>query len=167
MTTTTTTSVFQEIEAQLSAEWAGAASFLKAAEADVGAFLSKVASGAEIVITDIESIGQYVAGHLTVINSAISSLSSVAAVVAPNNATVAKAVADLSTAATDVAALSNSLTSGTTSGDPAVVTTAVSAIGAVQQLAQLASTAGNSLTALAAASPTATQAVSPVTPPAS
>jgi hypothetical protein len=158
------TNLFQQIEAQLSAEWSGAAAFFKTAETDVGAFLTKVAAGAEIVISDIESIGQYVAGHLTVIQAGIATIAGVAATVAPNNTEVQKAVADLSTAANDVATLSTSLSSGTTSGDPAVVATAVAAINAVKQLSQIAGTAGSVITTLAGNSPTATQTVTPGTP---
>ena len=168
MSTTTPTNVFQQIEASLSADWQNAASFINEAEAFFGTFLTKVAQGAEIVIADIESVGQYVAGHLTVINSGIAALGSVVSVVAPNNVTAQKVIDDLNTGAADVAALSNSLSSGSTAGDDQIVTSAVTAIGAVKQLAQLANNAGSLLTTLAANSPTATQTVTAApTPPVS
>jgi hypothetical protein len=156
--------VFAQIEATLSADWANAVTFFQQGETAVGAFLSKVAAGAEVVIADIEAVGQYVAAHLGLITTGISALSTVAATVAPNNVTVAKAIADLSTSANDVAALSTALSTGSSAGDPAAVTTAVTAINAVKQLSGLVSQAGTTLTTLTANAPNATQTVSPATP---
>ena len=156
----------QTLETQLSADWQSAANFLSEAEAFFGSFLTKVAAGAEILITDVEAVGQYVAGHLTAINSGIVVLGTAVNAIAPNNVTAQKVLADLNQGAADVAALSNSLASGTTSGDDQLVTSAVTAIGAVKQLAQLSNSAGNLLTTLTANSPTATAVVSTPTPPA-
>ena len=123
-----------------------------------------MAAGAEVLITDIEQVGQYVAGHLTQITAGISVLSGAVTAIAPGNATAAKVIADLNTSAQDVALLSNSLSSGSTAGDPTIVTQAVTAIGAVKQLAQIANNAGALITTLAASSPTATTTVSAPTP---
>jgi hypothetical protein len=139
-------------------------SFFEAAFQDVGAFLTKVSQGAEVAIEDIESIAAYVDAHLGVINASISTLAATATAVAPNNATVQKMITDLQTATNDVAAVSTSLSSGSTAGQPTAVTTAVSAIKAVQQLAGLAGQAGSAISDIVAASPTATQAVSQPTP---
>ena len=163
-TPTAAPSFIQTLETKLSAEWQGAAAFLTEAEQFFGSFLTKVAAGAEIVISDIEAVGQYVAGHLTSITAGISVLSTAVTAIAPNNATAAKVIADLTTSANDVALLSNSLSSGSTAGDPAIVTQAVTAIGAVKQLAQIASSAGSVITTLAANSPTATEAVTAASP---
>ena len=111
------------------------------------------------MIADIEAVGQYVAAHLGLITSGIATLSTLASAVAPNNASVAKAINDLSTGAQDVAALSNALSSGSSAGDSAVVTTAVTAINAAKQLSGLVAQAGTTLTTLTANSATATQTV--------
>lgn len=165
MTDATQPSLLQQIETTLSNDWQNAASFLSEAEAFFGSFLTKVAAGAEIVISDIEAVGQYVAGHLSVITAGIDTFGTAVSAIAPNNAMAAKVIDDLKTGASDVAALSNSLASGSTSGDPAIVTSAVTAIGAVKQLAQIANNAGSLLTTLAANSPTATQTVTAASPP--
>jgi hypothetical protein len=165
-TPVSTPSFIQNLEATLSADWQAAASFITEAEQFFGSFLTNVAAGAEVLITDIEAIGQYVAGHLTQITAVIDVFSTAAAAIAPGNAMAQKVIDDLNTGAQDVALLSNSLTSGSTTGDPTIVTQAVTAVGAVKQLAQLANAAGNMLTTLAANSPTATTAVSAPTPPA-
>ena len=163
--TPATPSFIQNLEATLSAEWQGTANFITEAEQFFGSFLTKVSAGAEILIADVESIGQYVAGHLTQITAVIGVFSTAAAAIAPGNAIAQKVIDDLNAGAQDVALLSNSLTSGSTAGDPTIVTQAVTAVGAVKQLAQLANAAGNMLTTLAANSPTATTAVSTPTPP--
>ena len=160
MSTTTTTPA----PSGFSAEWAKIVSFFTAAEGDIGSFLTDVATGAEIVIEDIESVGEYVAAHLGIITSTIATVGTLANTVAPNNVSVQKVMADLQTGANDVAALSNSLTSGASANDPAVVTTAVTAINAVKTLSGLASQAGATLSQLAGATPAATQSVSPPTP---
>jgi hypothetical protein len=157
-------SFIQNLETSLSSEWSSAAAFLTQAEQVFGSFLTKVAAGAEVLITDIEAVGQYVAGHLTQITAGISVLSGVVTAIAPNSTAAAKVIADLTTSANDVALLSNALTVGSAASDPTIVTQAVTAIGAVKQLAQIAGNAGSVLTNIAAASPTATQAVSTPTP---
>ena len=158
-TTPPPANLLTQIEATLSADWQNAANFLSEAEAFFGTFLTRVAAGAEVLIADIEQAGQYVAGHLTVINTSIQAMSSLVTTVAPGNVTAQKVIDDLNTGAQDVAALSNALTSGSAASDPAIVTSAVTAIGAVKQLAQIANNAGSMLTGLANSSPTATQAV--------
>lgn len=157
--------VLANIEAALSADWAKFVAFIGQAEQDIATFLSKVASGAEIAIEDIETAAQYVAGHLSTITATTAALTSAAAVIAPGNADVAKVLTDLQTGANDVAALSNSLTTGSTAGANATVTTAVTAVTAVQTLATLAAQASSALSQLTAASPSATQVVSQPTPP--
>jgi hypothetical protein len=163
-TTPAAQNVLQQIETSLSAEWQGAANFLSEAEAFFGNFLTKVAAGGEILISEIESVGQYVAGHLTAITAGIGVLGAAVNSVAPGNVTAQKVIDDLNLGAADVAALSNSLTSGSTVGDDSVVASAVTAIGAVKQLSQLSASAGKLLTDLTNNSPTATQVVSPATP---
>lgn len=154
MSTTTTTTV-----------WSDVVAFFQTAEADVAKFLGDVASGAEILIEDIEDVAAYVEAHLGIITSTITTLGTLAATVAPNNTTVTKVLTDLQTAATDTAALSTSLTSGTASSIPQV-TTAVTAINSVNTLASLAAQASTALGQIVAASPSATQVVSPASPPA-
>lgn len=163
MTSTTTPNIFEQIAATLEADAQLAVTWFQEGEQELGAFLSKVASGAQIVIADIEAVGQYIAAHLGVITSGIASLSTVAAAVAPNNVSVQKVLADLNTGAQDVAALSSALSSGSTAGDSTVVTTAVTAINAVKQLSGLVAQAGTTLTTLTANSATATQALSQTT----
>lgn len=164
MATTTTPNIFEQIAATLESDAQLAVSWFQNGETEIGAFLTKVAAGAEVVIADIEAVGQYVAAHLGIITSGISALSTLASTVAPNNVSVAKVISDLNTGAQDVAALSNALTSGSTAGDSTVVTTAVTAINAAKQLSGLVAQAGTTLTTLTANSPTATQSVSPATP---
>lgn len=164
MTSTTTPNIFEQIAATLESDAQLAVSWFQQGETEIGAFLTKVAAGAEVVIADIEAVGQYVAAHLGIITSGISALSTLASTVAPNNVSVAKVISDLNTGAQDVAALSNALSSGSTAGDPAVVTTAVTAINAAKQLSGLVAQAGTTLTTLTANSPTATQAVTAGTP---
>ena len=159
-TTTAATNIFQTIENALSADWAKVAAVFQEAEQFASIFLAKVASGAEIIIADIEAAASYVAGNLTVINAGIASAASLANVIAPNNATVQKAVSDLQTAAQDVADLHAALTSGSSASDPAIVTSTVTAINSINQLSTLATSVSQSLGMLAANSPSATQAVS-------
>jgi hypothetical protein len=163
-TVTATNSALQSFESVIAADFAGAVSFFQTAFQDVGAFLSKVASGAEVVITDIESMASYIGAHLGVIQASIASFGALAGVVAPGNATVSKVIADLNTGAADVAALSNALSNGSSASDPTVVTSTVTAIHAVQQLSQIVSNAGATLTAMAMNSPTATQAITAASP---
>ena len=159
-----TSNILKQIENALSSDWAKVSSVFQEAEQFAADFLGKVASGAEILIADIESAASYIAGNLTVINAGITSAASLANVIAPNNATVQKAVADLQTTAQDVADLHTALTTGSSSGDPAIVTSAVTAINAVNQLSTLATSVSQSLGTLAANSPTATQAVTAAAP---
>ena len=163
-TTQGATNILQQIENALSSDWAKVTTVFQEAETAAADFLGKVASGAEIVIADILKAADYVAGNLSVINAGITAGASLANAVAPNNATVQKAVADLQTAAQDVADLHSSMTTGVTTGDPAVVTQAVTAINAVNQLSTLATSVSQSLGTLAANSSTATQAVTPASP---
>jgi ABC-type transporter Mla subunit MlaD len=144
--------------------WSDVVAFFQNAEADVAKFLGDVASGAEILIEDIEDVAAYVEAHLGIITSTITTLGTLANTVAPNNATVTKVLTDLQTAATDTATLSASLSSGSTAGDPAVVTTAVTAINSVNTLAGIAAQASTALGQIVAATPTATQAISQPTP---
>ena len=164
MTDTSSTGFLATLEATIETDWAKVVSFLKVAEGDVISFLGKVASGAEILVEDIEAAAQYVIANLSTINATVATVASAANVIAPGNATVAKVVADLQTGVNDVGLLAQSLQTGNTTGDPAVVTTAVNAVAAVKQLGSLASTASGTLAQLANASTTATQSVSPPTP---
>lgn len=159
MTDTTT-----GFSATLSADWQKVVAIFQQGEQDVAKFLTAVATGAEVLIEDVEAVADYVAAHLGIITSTLSTLSTVASVVAPGNITVQKVLTDLQTAANDTATLSTSLASGTTTGDPAVVTTAVTAINSVNTLAGIAAQAGAALSQIAAASPNATQSVSQPTP---
>ena len=152
------------IQAALTADWAKFVAFIEVAEQDAASFLSDVATGAEIAIEDIEAAASYVAGKLSTITATTTALAGAAAIIAPGNVTVQKVIADLQTGANDVAALSNALTTGTSTGDPAVVTKAVSTINAVNTLAGIAAQASSSLALLANQSATATQAVSQPTP---
>lgn len=154
----------QDIEIALSADWQKAVAFFKTAEQDVATFLSKVATGAELLVSDIEAAAQYVVGHLSVINTTVATISAAASTIAPGNATVAKVVSDLQTAASDTASLAQGIVSGSTANSSTAVTDTVAAINSVQTLAGLASQASASLSQLANASPTATQSVSPATP---
>lgn len=164
-TTTTAPTELQQIEAALSADWANIVAFFKQAEADLADFLTAVATGAPVVIADVQSAANAVAGKVSVINAAVAAASTLAATVAPNNTTVQKLLNDVNAGVADAAALSNALQNGTSTSDPTIVTQAVTAINAVNTLSQLASVAAAALTTAVAASPTATQAVSP-TPPA-
>lgn len=138
--------------------------WFQTAEQDVGNFLVKVAQGAEVVISEIESIASYVETHLGIIQTGIAAVTTVAAGVAPGNPTVQKVLDDLNTGFNDVAALSQGLNGGSTANDPAIVTTAVNTINAVKQLNVLVSQAGSQLTTLVANQPGATQAVTPASP---
>lgn len=160
-TDTGSTDIFQQIQSALSADWAKVSVVFQEAEKFAADFLGKVASGAEIIVADIENAASYIAGNLTVINAGITSAASLANVIAPNNTTVQKAVADLQTAAQDVADLHTSLTTGQTAGNPDVVNQAVTAINAVNQLSTLATSVSQSLGTLASNSSTATQTVTP------
>ena len=102
MTDTATPNIFQQIAATLESDAQLAVTWFQEGEAELGAFLTKVAAGAEIGIADIEAVGQYVAAHLGVITSGISALSTLASTVAPNNVSVAKVISDLNTGAQDV-----------------------------------------------------------------
>jgi hypothetical protein len=156
MSSTTPTNIFQEIEAKLESEAAAAVAWFKGGNANFAALLTKVASGAEVFVEDIETVGQWFAAHLTLINSLVSGLSTVAAVLPSSEAASAqKMISDLQTAANDVAAVSTSLASGT-AGQPGAVTTAVTALNAVNQLSQLATAAAQSLGTSAINSPSAT-----------
>lgn len=151
--------IFQQIENTLSADWAKVTAIFQEAEAFAADFLGKVAAGAEIVIADIEKAASYVAGNLTVINAQLGAVGALASVVAPNNATVQKVLSDVSTAVQDVADLHNALTSGSSSGDPTIVTQAVTAINSVNQIAQAVTGLSTTLGTLAANSSSATEAV--------
>ena len=163
-TTQGATNVLQQIENALSSDWAKVTAVFQEAEAFASSFLGKVAAGAEILVQDIEGAATYIAGNLSVVNAGITSAASLASAIAPNNTTVQKAVSDLQTAAQDVADLHTALTTGSSAGDPTVVTQAVTAINAVNQLSTLATSVSQSLGTLAANSSTATQAVTPPTP---
>lgn len=157
--------IFQQIEANLESDAQAALAWFKTAWANAGTFLSKVAAGAEIAVTDIEDVAQTVAAHLGLVTSIISAASTAASALPSSDAAAAqKALADLNTTANDVALLSTALSSGSTSGDPTIVTSAVSAISAVQQLGQLASQTAAAVTTAAGSAPSATQAVTPATP---
>jgi hypothetical protein len=154
-----------DFENALANDWQKVIAFIGTAEHGTMAFLSKVATGVPVLIEDIESIADFVAGKLGVINSTIAAVGAVADTIAPNNPTVAKVVGDLQTGATDVAAMSAALSGGSSSGDDKAVTTAVTAINAVNSLSVLAGQAAALLAQAAAAAPAATQVVSPPTPP--
>jgi hypothetical protein len=158
---TTTSNVFATIQATLSEDAQKAIAFLKGAETSVAAFLSKVASGATILVEDVEAVAEWVGAHISIINSTLATLGTVAAVVAPGNATVAKTLSDLNEAANDVAGLSTALSTGSTAGQPSAVSTAVTAINAVNQLSALASAASQTLTTLASNTAAATAAAAP------
>lgn len=162
--TTTNTGILSEIEAALSADAQKVVAFVEQVEQVFATFLTNVATGIPVVIDDIISVGQAINSKLSTITATLSAFSSVAAAVAPNDTAVQKMLSDLQTGAEDVAAVANSLTSGSTSGDNSLVSTAVTTIGAVSNLATLAGQAGAALASLANASPTATQVVSQTTP---
>lgn len=164
MTDTSTTDPLAGIKAALSADWTKFIAFVEQAETATASFLSAVATGAEVAIADIEAVASYIAGKLGTITATTAALSTAAQAIAPGNVTVQKVIADLQTGANDVAALHNSLTSGSTAGDPAVVTTAVNAVNAVNILAGLAAQASSALAQATVDSPAATQAVSAPTP---
>lgn len=149
------------IEASLSADWQKAVSFFQVAEQGVATFLSKVATGAEILVEDIQAVAQYVTAHLGIINTTVSAISLAAQTIAPNNASVAKVISDLQTGTTDVANLAAAVTAGAApSGSSTVVQDAVTTVNAVKTLSSLASQASATLATLTASSPTATTAVS-------
>lgn len=154
-----------DIESALSADWQKAVAFFQGAEANIATFLSKVASGAEILIADVEEAAQYVIGHLSVINATVAGVSAAVAAVAPGNPIAQKVVTDLQTAASDTAQLAQGIVAGQSSAQS--VTATLTAINSVQQLAGLAASASASISQLTSASPTATQVVSPPTPPSS
>ena len=161
--------LFSQIESTLEADAQIAVNWLKNANANIAALLTKVATGAEVFIADIEAGAQWVAAHVTLINGTLSGLSAVAASVGTNNPAVAsqaqKMLADLQTATNDVAGVSQSLTTGNAASQPGAVTTAVAAINAVNQLAGLASQAAQALGNNVAASSSSTQTATPQSPP--
>lgn len=159
-TTPAATNIFQQIEAALSSDAQKAVTFFQNLNSPVGTFLGKVAQGLEIFIEDVEAVANWVNAHLTLINGLIADFETTAAAVAPNNPAIGKALSDLNTAATDIAGLSTSLTTGSSSSQPAAVQTATTAINGINSLSILLSSASSQLAQAAASSANATTAVS-------
>lgn len=153
--TSTLATDLAKIEAKLSADWQGAIAFLKAEDANAVAFVAGVTAGVEKGIDDVIAIGQYIGGKLSIINAATTAL----AAADPNNATLQKVASDIQNGSADLAALSQSLTSGSTAGDNAIVTSTANGIGSLQQLTSLLSGAVGAMATAAANSATATQTV--------
>lgn len=128
------------------------------AEQDAMNFLQKVASGAEIFISDIEAIGSYIAAHIGIINSTVATIATAAATIAPGNTGVQNAINLMQQGVAGLDAYSASLNA---SGNQ--VTAAVAGIAAVKQASVLTAQAQTALANLTAASATATQAVTPGT----
>ena len=63
-------------------------SLLQTVEADVQAFITKVAQGAEVLISDIEAAGNWIAANIATIDADLQSALGFAQIVGGNNATV-------------------------------------------------------------------------------
>jgi predicted component of type VI protein secretion system len=158
--------IVQTIESDIATGWNAVVTFLTKAEQDIGAFLSSVAAGEQILLSDVQAAAQYINGHAAVLSSSVAAVTNLANTLAPNNAAVQKAVSGLNTGLQDVTQVASDLVSGANPNDPALVTKTVTGVTAAQQLQQATAAVGALLTTLAAASPAATQAVSAPTPPA-
>lgn len=152
----------QKIENAIEVGWADVVAFFEKVEGDLASLLNLVATGAPVVLADVQAAASAVAGKASVINAAATAMGSVMTSLAPSSATtVQKLLDDVNTGVADATALSASLSGNASVNDPAIVTKTVQVIGAVNTLSQLAGVAGAALTAAVQASPTATSVVSP------
>src|SRR6185437_8715473 len=142
MTTTpasTAPDFFEQIKATLTADGAAAVTWFENAYNNFGTVLTKIASGAEMLIEDIVSVAEGVNAHVGLANAALSAASGlVTALPVSDQAAAQKALSSVSAATNDVALLGAALKSGNAAGDPQIVQTANSAITAAQTLVQTA-----------------------------
>lgn len=144
--------------------WQDVQSFFQAGEQFAMKFLADVANGAQILVSDIESVAQYVEGHAGLLTATVDAVATAATSIAPGNTTVQQVVADLQKGVSDAASLASAIRSGNTAGADGIVTTAVTAINAVKTVQQTAAQASAALASLAAGSPSATSTTSAPSP---
>jgi len=134
-------------------------SFLQTVEADVQAFITKVAQGAEVLIADLEAAGNWIAANIATIDADLQSALGFAQIVGGNNATVQKIIADANVSVAALNAYAADSNSGATQ-----IASVLAGYQAITAAAGAAAMVKAGATQAVAQSPNATQVVSQPTP---